>query len=240
MTSTVPNVPPTLTLLESGFTLRPGTEHEFMNMSEKVTGVAMGQPGFVSVGGGPIVESSWLYFTVKFNTPADMDAWHHHERHTPVQKLAKTKWFGRMYLRKWRVPADGEALGERILCETVIAPPQPLDDNELGGLLPVLDSTLTDLNAAPFETMTNEFEPRPYQLAGPLEEAPPTTPVKYVLVTRWTSAADMEKWLGSPGYEACQQLGDTTSQAYVPIQEVEGGRSDLRPDRLQRDWSFEG
>ena len=103
MSSAVPNVPATLTLLESGFTLRPGTEHEFMNMSEKITGVAVEQPGFLSVGGGPIAESSWLYFTVKFETPADMDAWHHDERHQPVQKLAKARWFGRMYLRKWRV-----------------------------------------------------------------------------------------------------------------------------------------
>lgn len=39
-----------------------------MHMSEKITGVTVEQPGFLSVGGGPIVESSWLYFTVKFET----------------------------------------------------------------------------------------------------------------------------------------------------------------------------
>jgi heme-degrading monooxygenase HmoA len=237
MSSTVPNVLPTLTLLESGFTLRPGTEHEFMNMSEKITGVAIEQPGFLSVGGGPIAESSWLYFTVKFETPADMDAWHHHERHQPVQELAKAKWFGRMYLRKWRVPAGGEELGDRVLCETVIAPAAPLDNAQLAGLMFALETSLADTNAKPFETMTGEFEPRPFQLAGPLEEAPHIAPVKYVLVTHWASGADMEKWLASPGYEACQALGDTTSTAYVPVQEVEGGRSGLRPDRLQRDWS---
>ena len=44
----------------------------------------------------------------------------------------------------------------------------------------------------------------------------------------------------SPGYEACQQLGETTSRAYVPIQEEEGSRPGLRADGLQRDWTFEG
>jgi len=237
MSSTVPNVPPTLTLLESGFTLRPGAEDEFMNMQEKVLGVAVEQPGFLSVGGGQIVESSWLYFTVKFATPADMDGWYHHKGHRPVQKLAKARWFGRMYLRKWRVTAAGEEPGDRILCETVIAPAAPLGDAELTDLMAALETSLADARAKPFETMTGEFEPRPFQLAGPLAEAPQIAPVKYVLVTHWDSGANLASWLASSGYAACQALGETTSTANVPVQELEGARPDLRPDRLQRDWS---
>jgi heme-degrading monooxygenase HmoA len=202
--------------------------------------IAVKLPGYVTFTAGPIAGSSWVYFSVKFETPKGMDDWFHHTRHKPAQDLAKTRWFSTYYIRKWRLPADGEPLGDRLLCEIELTPPGPLDKDQLGSFLPVLQTTLRDSGAAAFETLTGQYEQQPYQLAGPLDVVPQRKPVQYLLVTHWTSPADLKKWLISPAMKACQALGEVTTNTYVPIRHAPGTRFALREDGLQRDWSWNG
>ena len=238
--STSENIPQTLTVMEAGFKLGRGHDDEFWNMNIKSIGIAAQQPGFVSVVGGPIAKSSWLYFGVAFETPKAMDDWHHHEKHTPVQRLAKTRWFSAYYIRKWRLPTEGEDLGDRILCLIDLAPGPSCDGDSIGALLGVVDQTLRDLEAPPFETLTGEYESQPYQLVGPLEAAPETMSGHYLLLTHWASPAALDKWLNSPVYDECQKLGEVHSSAFVPIREEPGSRFALRDDGLQRDWVVSG
>jgi heme-degrading monooxygenase HmoA len=232
------NTPQTLTVMEAGFKLGRGHDDEFWNMNIKTIGIAAQEPGFVSVVGGPIADSSWLYFGVTFDTPQAMDAWHHHEKHLPVQRLAKTRWFSAYYIRKWRLPTEGEDLGDWILCQTEIAPGSPLSEQATASFLALVGSTLRDLDAPPFETLSGEYDPQPYQFAGPLEAAPQTISGHYLLLTHWTSSAALDKWLNSPVYEACEGLGEVTTSVFVPIREESGSRFALRDDGLQRDWVF--
>ena len=231
-------IPQTLTVMEAGFKLGRGHEDEFWNMNIKTIGIAAQRPGFVSVVGGPIADSSWLYFGVTFDTPQAMDDWHHHEKHLPVQRLAKTRWFSAYYIRKWRRPTEGEDLGDWILCLTEIAPAPSFDPQKIAGVLSVVEETLRDLDVPPFETLTGEFESKPYQFVGPLEAAPETMGGHYLLLTHWTSSAALDKWLQSPVSQACEDLGDVTTSVFVPIREEPGSRSALREDGLQRDWVF--
>jgi len=75
--STQDEIPQTLTTMEAGFTLVPGTEDEFWAEQERIGPVVASQPGFAAVIGGPIHNSEWLYFCGKFDTPSLMDQWYH-------------------------------------------------------------------------------------------------------------------------------------------------------------------
>jgi heme-degrading monooxygenase HmoA len=226
--------------MEAGFKLRPGIEDDFWRAQGRITPIVMEQPGFVATYGGPIARSSWLYFSGRFETPDHMDAWYHERSHKPVQRQAHTKWFSTFYIRKWRLPAEGEPLGDRIFNETHLMPPAALEPAQLDPLLDAIHTSLTECGAASFETLTGEFEPQPYQLIGPVEQAPQEAPVKYLLLTHWTSQRDLDRWLGSPCREMLERHGTVTSETFVPIPEPQGSRPHLRDDGLQRDWVYDG
>jgi hypothetical protein len=232
-------IPQTRTVMEAGFTLRAGIEQQFWRANNAAVPTAAAQPGFVAVTGGPVANSSWLYFSGTWQTPATMDQWYWSRRHKPLQDAAFSRWFAKMYIRKWRLPADGEALGERIFCQTAIHRPGPLDDADAADLVRSLTVALGDLGAPAFETLTGELEPQPFQLVGPVEEMPQTAPVGYLLLTHWRSAGAARAYLHSPAYRALNDLGEVSSELFVPIAEEAGSRPGLRADGLQRDWTYE-
>ena len=83
-----------------------------------------------------------------------------------MQDSAFSQWFAKMYIRKWRLLASGEALGERIFCQTTIRRPEPLPDADVADLVRSLTMALSHLGASAFETLTGELEPQPFQLSG--------------------------------------------------------------------------
>lgn len=223
-------------LMEAGFKIIPGKEAEFLEVQNKMAPVGMSQPGFVSVYGGPIADSQWLYFGVRFASAQQMEAWHQHRGHRAVQRSAYEKWWTAMYLRKWQRSADAALCGDRLFCETRINRESALSDSESHSLKSEL-LRLAELGAKRFETLTGQYDPQPYQLVGPLEIAPASAPVAYSLLTHWSSAADLSRWQESGSYKAIQKLGDVTSDAFLPFVET-GAREFLRSDKLQRDWTL--
>jgi hypothetical protein len=234
-----PAVPQTLTVMEAGFTLRRGIEEEFWRANNGSIPTAAAQPGFVAVIGGPIVDSSWLYFSGMWETPETMDQWYWSARHKPVQDRAFARWFAKMYIRKWRLPADGETLHGRAFCQTELLTPAPLDGETVASVMDDLRAALASLPVAPFQTLTGEFEPQPFQLIGPVEEFPAAAATKYLLLTHWSAVGDLERWLATPAYERLRELGEPSSAGFTPIRERAGTRPGLTPDGLQRDWTFE-
>jgi hypothetical protein len=236
---TMPAIPQTRTVMEAGFTLREGIEEQFWRANNAAIPTAAAQPGFAAVSGGSIFNSSWLYFSGTWDTPATMDEWYWSRRHKPMQDAAFSKWFAKMYIRKWRLPADGEALGERIFCETRIQRAEPLDNDRAAELASSLTAALPGLGASAFETLTGEHEPQPFQLVGPIEEMPQAAPVSYLLLTHWSSADAAQEYLDSAPYQALKELGEVSSELFVPVADEAGTRPGLRADGLQRDWTYQ-
>lgn len=96
-----------LTVLESGFKIIPGKETDFLAFQAKVVALAVQQDGFRSVYGGPILNSTWLYFGARFDSEEQMNTWHAHRQHRVIQKSAPN-WWTALYLRKWRPPTRGK------------------------------------------------------------------------------------------------------------------------------------
>jgi antibiotic biosynthesis monooxygenase (ABM) superfamily enzyme len=92
-----------LTVLESCFKVVPGMEAELVELQGRFWPIATSQPGFISVQVGTIVNSTWLYFGVRFASKNQMDAWHRHPDHQVIQKMGYAKFWTALYLRKWRV-----------------------------------------------------------------------------------------------------------------------------------------
>lgn len=225
-----------LTLMEAGFKIIPGKESEFFELQNRMVPIGMAQPGFVAVYGGPILESDWLYFSVRFANPQQMHDWHQQRGHQAVQRMAYDKFWTAMYIRKWQRPESGPQTSDRFLCETRIERDQPLTDAEAQALKAKL-ALLTEFDAKSFETLTNQYEPQPYQFVGPLEIAPASAPVAYSLVTHWSSSSDASKWQESSSYGEIRALGNTMTETFIPYTEPEK-RQNLRSDRLQRDWTL--
>jgi heme-degrading monooxygenase HmoA len=223
-----------LTLLEAGFKILPGKEAGFFEIQQRMVPVAASQPGFLAVYGGPIVQSSWLYFGVRFETQADMEAWHLRPQHQAMQKQAYAKWWSAVYLRKWRQPIDGETLGSSLLCETRLQRSKTFEPSEAQRASELLKQ-LSDLGAKRFETLTGEFESQPYQFVGPLEIYPVSEAVLYSIITHWDSIRAVEAWKASSGYRKLAKLGDLSTEIFVPFVET-GHRDHLREDRLHRQW----
>jgi len=224
-----------LTVLESCFKIAPGMEAALLELQRQFWPVATSQPGFISVEVGTIVNSSWLYFGVRFESKNQMDAWHRHPRHQVIQKMGYAKYWSALYLRKWRVALPGEALGERLMCETRLVTKSPLTSEQLASLKPMLDG-IGNAGALPFETLTGEYEPQPYQFVVPVSIVTPAVEgTMYALITHWSSASAIEAWRKSAGYLLLPALGDVSTEIFVPAVEDEP-RDRLRPDRLQRDW----
>ena len=223
-------------LMEAGFKIVPGKEAEFVVVQNRMVPLVMGQPGFVAMYGGEIAGSSWLYFSVRFATPQTMSAWHEHRGHKAMQRGAYVKWWTAMYIRKWQRPRGDALDGDRLLCETLIARDAPLGEADKA-TLKAAAADLQQFKVKPFETLSGQQEPQPYQFVGPLDIAPMSADKLYVLITHWRSADDLMAWQQSDSYKKLNELGRVSSEAFVPYAEPEH-RDFLRDDKLQRDWTL--
>jgi heme-degrading monooxygenase HmoA len=231
-------IPQTITTMEAAFTLHEGQalQEEFWKHQERMGPIAAASPGFISVIGGPIHRSHWLYFSGKWATPMDMDAWQQEPKHKPMQQAAHSRWFSSVYLRKWRLPAPGEVLDGPLLCELAIARQEPLADEVVDMIVDErIHPSLRQHGALPFETLTGTYEKQPFQFVGPLQEFPALAPVRYLLVTHWATHDALQNWLKSSDIEALAAYGEVASTISVPIKHDPGERDWLRPDGLQRD-----
>ena len=95
--------------------------------------------GFLAVIGGPIARSPWLYFCGKWQTPDLMDQWYHDTKHKPMMKAAHDRWFGACYIRKWRLPAEGEEISGPVFCEIAIASDVAAPAEKIEALLDQID-----------------------------------------------------------------------------------------------------
>lgn len=225
--------------MEACFTLNPGVDEEFWRAQEKFGPIAAASPGFRAVIGGPIANSPWLYFCGKWSTPSLMDEWYHSRPHTAVQSKAHETWFKSVYLRKWRLPAEGEEIQGRVFSEIAIARDAPLSEAESASILTSLNESLPAFHPRPFETVIGEFEADPYQFVGPLQEFPEIAPARYLLLTHWNTLADLQAWLDSPAVSALKNAGDFSAEHYVPIFHAPGERERLTSDGFQRGWGSE-
>ena len=229
-------IPQTFTTVESGFMLAPGVEDEFWRTSESMNLVAARQPGFNAVIGGPIANSSWSYFCGKFDTPDDMDAWYRNVEHKPVMRKAYSTWFNAFYIRKWRLPAEGEAVTGPLFCETVILPELALDESAVHATVESLKVALPMYRALPVETLTEVFEDQPFQFIGPVHEFPVVAPVRYLLNTYWDTGEELNAWLASSEMARLCELGEVSSQVNVQILHAPGQRNSLSSDGSRRAW----
>jgi heme-degrading monooxygenase HmoA len=223
-------------VMEAGFKIRSGQEEAFLTARDKMMPMAMAQPGFVSVYGGQIAKSDWLYFGVRFDAPETMDAWYNVPQHQAIQGASR-KWWTAVYIRKWLAPPPADDLDCPVLAETRICPDTPLVATAIEEICNSLQSLSG--HAAPFETLTGQFEPQPFQLVGPLEIAPSPAPVLYSLFTHWQKCKDLRAWQKSSSYGDLTKLGEVTTEVFMPFAEP-NPRPDLREDRMQRDWTLDG
>lgn len=228
-----------LTVMEAGFKVVPGKEAGFHSLQGSMIPLGMSQPGFAAVYGGTIHDSRWLYFGVRFATQDTMEAWHQHPTHLAMQKSAYQSWWTAVYIRKWRQPTEGEAYGDRVMSETRLHSPAPLDEAGLGAVREAL-ADLSRHGALRFETLHDEFEPQPYLFVGPLEIVPwDDGGALYSLITHWPGIGSVAGWTESAGYRQLGRLGTLTTESFIPF--VETGRRDfLDAARLQRDWVLQG
>lgn len=233
------STPQTFTTMEACMTLAAGTEDEFWKAQERMGPIVAEQPGFEAVIGGPIRNSRWMYFCGKFETPDHMNAWYASPRHKPVMDKARSTWFDAFYIRKWRLPAEGEALAGPLFCEIAIAPEAALDESVVASTCDALSSSLQEHNASAFETADGEFEPQPFQFVGPLEEFPVVAPVRYLVLTHWDNEEDLRAWLASPEARALSELGEVTTTVNVLIRHAPDERRGLKPDGSARSWTRE-
>ncbi|MBO0873107.1 MAG: hypothetical protein J2P19_06900 [Pseudonocardia sp.] len=229
--------PQTLTTMEACMTLAAGPEAQFWRAQERMGPVVAAQPGFRAVIGGPIANSSWMYFCGKFDTPEDMNRWYQSRRHAPVMEKAYSTWFDAFYIRKWRLPAKGEELTGPLFCETAIVPEAALDATTAAAVFASLSEALPRFGPRPFETLAGQFEPQPFQFVGPLEEYPQVAPIRYLLLTHWDDAKTLDNWLGSAQMKALDDLGEVTTDVHVLIRHRPGERKHLNEDGSHRGWS---
>ncbi|MGS1105426.1 hypothetical protein ACVCNH_04190 [Achromobacter anxifer] len=235
---TQPAIQSLRTVLESGFKIVPGKEDGFARFNDALHPVAISQDGFEAVYGGQILDSAWRYVGARYASAEQMDAWHQHPRHKGAQKAAYDRWWTAVYMRKWREPAPGEVMSGKIMTETRLAVPAPLPDARLRAVKEIL-ACLTDLGASPFETLTGEYEPRPYQLIGPCDLAPETDGVFYLLITHWPTPEAAATWQASTAYRALQEIGTVTCDTFMAMPETRP-RDHLRDDKMQREWTLDG
>jgi heme-degrading monooxygenase HmoA len=222
--------------MEACMKLASGPEAVFWKAQDRMGPVAASQPGFRAVIGGPIANSSWMYFCGKFESPDAMNQWYDSRQHKPVMDKAYESWFDAFYIRKWRLPADGEELTGPLFLETSIVPAAPLADDVVSTVMARLNEALPQFNTMPFETSHGEFEDQPFQFVGPLEEFPVVAPVRYLLLTHWENAEDLRAWLGSDASKSLSELGEVTSAVQVLIRHEPGERNHLNADGSQRSW----
>ena len=128
-----------LTVLESCFKIVPGMEAELAELQGRFWPVATSQPGFISVQVGTIVNSTWLYFGVRFESTNLMDAWHRHPDHQVIQKLGYARYWTALYPAKWRVALPGEGSASASCARRAWSRMPPLTPEQLASLKPMLD-----------------------------------------------------------------------------------------------------
>ncbi|WP_207002464.1 hypothetical protein [Trinickia mobilis] len=121
--------------------------------------------------GGAILDSTWLFFGVHLESAEQMDAWHRSPLHQAAQRSTYERWRTATYLRKWREAAPGEVLQGRVMCEARLLREAELDAAEIQSLREAL-AGIAEAGAQPFEMPAGDFEPQPYQFAGPVGIAP--------------------------------------------------------------------
>jgi heme-degrading monooxygenase HmoA len=233
----MPNsTPQTLTTMEAGFTVNPADAEEFWRHQERMGPIAAAAPGFLGVIGGPIARSPWLYFCGKWQTPELMNHWYHDAKHKPMMKAAHDRWFGACYIRKWRLPAEGEAISGPVFCETAVASDVAASAASIDSLLDRIDQALPQFDPRPFETLAGQHEPQPFQFVGPLQEFPQVAPVRYLLLTHWKSPEDARRWLASDVAKELTALGTVSSTIMILIRHQSGEREGLNADGSQREF----
>ena len=233
----MPNsTPQTLTTMEAGFTVNPADAEEFWRHQERMGPIAAAAPGFLGVIGGPIARSPWLYFCGKWQTPELMNQWYHDAKHKPMMQAAHHRWFGACYIRKWRLPAEGEAISGPVFCETAIAADAAASAATIDSLLDRIDQALPQFDPRPFETLAGQRERQPFQFVGPLQEFPQVAPVRYLLLTHWKSPEDAHRWLASDVAKELTALGTVSSALMVLIRHQSGEREGLNADGSQREF----
>ncbi|MGB3431045.1 hypothetical protein [Achromobacter sp.] len=235
---TTPAMQSTRTVLESGFKIAPGKEDGYARFHDALHPIGVSQDGFESAYGGEILDSAWRYVGVRFASAEQMDAWHNHPRHKAAQKAAYDRWWTAVYIRKWREPAPSETMTGKVMTETRLVVPSPLSDAQLHALKEIL-ARMTDVGASPFETLTGEYEARPYQLIGPKDCTPETGGVFYLLITHWPTPQATAAWQESTAYKPLQDIGAVTSDTFMAMPETRP-RDHLRDDKLQREWTLHG
>jgi hypothetical protein len=229
-------IPQTVTTMEAGFTVNQADAEEFWRQQERMGPVAAAAPGFLAVIGGPIARSPWLYFCGKWQTPDLMDQWYRDAKHKPMMKAAHDRWFGACYIRKWRLPEEGEEITGPVFCETAIAGEVAAPAAVIDSLLDRIDQALPPFGPLPFETLAGQYERQPYQFVGPLQEFPQAAPVRYLLLTHWTSPEAARRWLTSEVMTALAQLGTVSSALMVLVRHQSGERAGLNADGSQREF----
>jgi len=232
---TKPAMQSTRTVLESGFKIAPGKEDGYARFHDALHPVAVSQDGFESAYGGQILDSAWRYVGVRFASAEQMDAWHNHPRHKAAQKAAYDRWWTAVYMRKWREPAPGETMTGKVMTETRLVVPSPLSEAQLRALKEIL-ACMADVGASPLETLTGEYEARPYQLIGPNNFTPETSGVFYLLITHWPTPQAAVAWQESTAYKELQRIGAVASDTFMAMPETRP-RDHLRADKLQREWT---
>jgi heme-degrading monooxygenase HmoA len=223
--------------MEACFQLVPGEEDRFFRLRAGMVPLVTAKSGFISDEGGPVIASDWLYFSASFDTPTQMDAWHHDPRHRRVQELARSEVFKTYYIRKWRSPGVDEEYGDWIYSKTEIVPKGELDEGQATEVLYLLDCSLGKFNPAPFETLTGTYEDRPYQLVGPVMVDPSNFPMKYLVLTHWTSKKSLDQWLRSPQHAGLEKFGTVASRSFIPVVQETGSRLGLSASGIQWEWS---
>jgi hypothetical protein len=228
--------PQTVITMEAGFTLNQADAEEFWRHQERMGPVAAAAPGFLAVIGGPIAHSPWLYFCGKWQTPELMNQWYREAKHGPMMKAAHDRWFGACYIRKWRLPEDGEQIAGPVFCETAIACDAAAPAATIDAVLSRVDEALPSFDPRPFETLAGQYEQKPYQFVGPLQEFPQQAPVRYLLLTHWTTAEAAQRWLASDAMKGLAQLGTVSSALMVLVRHRPGEREGLNADGSQREF----
>jgi len=165
-----------------------------------------------------------------------MNQWFHDAKHKPMMQAAHSRWFGACYIRKWRLPAEGEAISGPVFCETAIASDVAASAATIDSLLDRIDRALPQFDPRPFETLAGQQERQPFQFVGPLQEFPQVAPVRYLLLTHWKSPEDARRWLASDVAKELTALGTVSSALMVLVRHQSAEREGLNADGSQREF----
>ena len=228
------DLPTTLHIAEGGFRPRPELLEAYGKRHQEFMPHAIEQGGFRETYGGPIGDTPWWVFFVKFDTLEAMENWQHDREHVKVQDEARDKWWTAYYLRKGRLLGDSEKATDTILNETMLLRDTPLSDKEQGQLTTALSNT-SRFGIIPYEAIRGAHLDTPYAFAQLAGAVPQQAPIQYVLLSSWNNTADCQRWQTSDGYQTVCGLGTTISTSFQMIPERKP-RMGLQPDRMHREW----